>query len=132
MYKSFFDLRFTSRGQAPEIFATRLKWKMFIIKEGSMANGLKPHKSLQQEVREFLEEFHKGCMSITLTDQLDLPESKTHRQAASMKTQQAITSTVNNSNYEQKTHSLKPGQKLTRRPNLDVAQMLKQSKRLSR
>lgn len=75
-----------------------------------MANSLKPHKSLQQEVEKFLEKFHKGCVGAISADQLELLKSKPDQKSVSIKAHQAITSFVNNNNnYEQKNYSLKLG-----------------------
>jgi hypothetical protein len=53
-----------------------------------MANNLKPHKSLQQGMEEFLEVFHKGCLTTNSADRLELPKSKTDQKSAYIKTPQ--------------------------------------------
>ena len=52
-------------------------------------------------------------------------------QVKNMSAQKSEASIVILSNYEQKTCSLKPGQRSNRRPHLEVALALKQYKRLS-
>lgn len=52
------------------------------------------------------------------------PKNPTHGKNAK------TTNDSSDNNYERITHSIKPGQKLSKRPKLDIAQMFKQTKRL--
>lgn len=104
---------------------------MIIGRRGVKMSILKRFQELQREKKNFLEASHrsyKGTASLYLSK---LPKYHNHQQIKNVADQKSDISTTDKSNYEQKTCSLKPGQKLNSRPNLDIKQMLKQTKRLS-
>jgi hypothetical protein len=70
-----------------------------------------------------------ACFTVKLLDQTVYQYKN---QSKLINTEEATISDQNDNDYDQKMLSLKPGQKLSKRPNLDIRQMLKNTTRLSK